>query len=531
MFVEEDISVHSTVAGSVASGIHGNRSSPSLGRGSSGKLSSIRRSFSRLSIPKNLSKLSLRSGNSNHSIGSQDEQFPHMSSSPGVRTPSSEKSSPRMHRMRSFRSTQDSRSNSNGDLSNSVRSTSSVDSGGPTTIPSFSKENAKGRHHGHAQRFISYGVSQAVGRKDQDRFDVRLANEHASGEVHYFGVFDGHGTSSLAADLCVDRLFEDVLRASKRPASIDSDDTDSVDSGEDVTMFSNSSHEHESMEALPEDEAIIRGHLKVDELVQANRHTDPRAGTCTVTLMVEQPDGRATQTAGGPVPPLNCKASWCGDCRAIMITGKGDLHQLTVDHRIDVNESEHERILNADHTPRPGLLESELWRREKEKAAGSDSRRLRAHSFVDRRTFNGKPAGPRCVFSHTGGVSLQVTRSIGDAYAARSVIARPDVCTFQVPGNEYARFVLASDGVFEAMDDLEVAKFVSRISNPTKAAQKLSAQAKQKRLYSGMGVDDITCIVVDINHEKRPSKAVKLSGVVTPVYESVFDNANELMMM
>jgi len=117
-------------------------------------------------------------------------------------------------------------------------------------------------------------------------------------------------------------------------------------------------------------------------------------------------------------------------------------------------------------------------------------------------------------------VSLQVTRSIGDAFAARSVIAVPDIVSFEVPKGEYARFVLGSDGVFDVMDSPDIAKFINRIPSPAKAAQKLAAHAKQKRLYAGLTADDITVMIVDINPDMRNAKKLRSVGERKALYSA-----------
>ncbi|CAK9110457.1 Probable protein phosphatase 2C 35 (AtPP2C35), partial [Durusdinium trenchii] len=350
---------------------------------------------------------------------------------------------------------------------------------------------------------LSYGVAQAIGRKDQDRYDIRLGNDNGS-DVHFFGVFDGHGTSALAADFCVDRLYDEV-GGFFRAEGADDESANSEPSNFSETI-------PQEPYAMPSDEAIIKGFLKIDDLVRASRHAEPRSGACAVTMFVEQeePGNSIDDEEAGD---LRAKVAWVGDCRCIMITSSGDVEDVTLDHRVEVNEPERERILNADHTPREGLLESEVWAREVERAehAGETPR---PHSFIGRRMLHGVPTGSECVFSHSGGVSLQVTRSIGDVYAARSVIAEPDVVSFSIPRGEHTRFVLASDGVFEAMDSAEVAKFVSKISSAAKATAKLAAHAKQKRLYAGMAMDDITAIVVDINPETRKKGGLTKGGSI-----------------
>mmetsp|Transcript_20739 Transcript_20739/g.36254 ORF Transcript_20739/g.36254 Transcript_20739/m.36254 type:complete len:468 (-) Transcript_20739:285-1688(-) len=354
---------------------------------------------------------------------------------------------------------------------------------------------------------VQYGVAQAIGKKDQDRYDIRLGNEDGD-EVHYFGVFDGHGTSALAADLCVSKLYDVIANFDKRSrgssAELDSEDDESVSPvavEKDISLLSlGLSRQHIPM-TMPSDEAIAFGYQRMDELVRASRHAEPRSGTCAVTLFVES-EPAANLLDDAVQDETFCKAAWVGDCRAIVVQQDGTVDQITLDHRVEVNENERIRIEEADHSPRNGLLDSELWSRERQRAAQSGEV-LRPHSYIGRRQLNGTPVGPEVIFSHSGGVSLQVTRSIGDTYAARSVIADPDIVSFTIPKGEYARFVLASDGIFEVLGTQEVARFVSKISSPSKAAAKLAAHAKQKRLYGGMAPDDITAIVVDINPMMR----------------------------
>lgn len=464
-----DVSVHSTTGGKIAFGSHknsvsGEDATPKKGK----KLMSFRRSMSRLSIPRNLSKMSLSSYKSTGSNTSLD-------------------------------SLEDTSENDSA-VSARARSSSKTLKSSSTTTKTFSDSIETA--------FYNFGVAQCPGKKNQDRFDARLGSSSVGGEgVAYFGVFDGHGTSALAADLCVERLHEEIqMRTS---CGLDSDDTEtlSLGSGDPVTSLDG---DYQALAHMPSDEALISSHLRLDELVQANRHTDPRAGTCSVSVFLERHQDGTTEG----------KVAWVGDCRAILISSENDVFDLTLDHRIDDNEEEYVRISQADHTPRRGLLTSELWRREVEKAAqaGADPRRLRAHSFVEQRQINGRYVGPRCVFSHTGGVSLQVTRSIGDAYAARSVIPNPDITNFSLEKDKYARIVLGSDGVFDVMSSTDVAKFVSKMSNPTKAASKLAHHCRQKRLYSGMASDDITVQVIDVNREHRDSKAFKRVGKHAALY-------------
>jgi len=361
--------------------------------------------------------------------------------------------------------------------------------------PEGREGNASMHSHQHDHGALIYGVGQAMGQKDQDRFDVRLGGEIES-DIHYFAVFDGHGTSALAADLCVSSLYDEVAAADRR----DRDEEDDI-SDVSITEMMNNSHHHEPMQ-MPADESIVHAYNKIDAAVKASKHSEPRAGTCCVTLMVDAEPPENLIDADERGDELNVKVSWLGDCRCMMVSERGEVDALTLDHRVGVNEAERERIENSAHVPREGLLESDFWKRELDRAKKTGEK-PRPHSYIGRRQQNGQYVGPECVFAHTGGVSLQVTRSIGDAYAARSVIAEPDVVSFSISRREYCRFVLGSDGIFEVMDEQEIAKFTAKISSPAKAAAKLAAHAKQKRLYSGQTPDDITVIIVDLNPELR----------------------------
>jgi len=313
---------------------------------------------------------------------------------------------------------------------------------------------------------LSYGIAQLPGCKDQDRFDIRVSAEGEFSEVNYFSIFDGHGTSAFAADVCEESLFDSV-----------------------------------GTHTLPSDGAIVEAYDVMDRKVRENER-EPRTGTCAITLFLNQEE--PANLIDDFSQEIEGKVAWVGDCRCMYISQDGTVRQLTQDHRIDGNKSEEERVLNSDHSTREGLLESTVWRNEFAKAEQcGEVTFLRSHSFIGRRTHNGVATGPRCVFAHTGGVSLQVTRSIGDPYAARSVISTPEVVSFSVPRGEYARFVLGSDGLFDIFSCQDVAKFVSSYKDPSRAAKKLAVQAKQKRLYAGMSLDDITVLVIDLNPEMR----------------------------
>lgn len=66
---------------------------------------------------------------------------------------------------------------------------------------------------------------QYPGKKDQDRFAVQLSADMAS-FPHYVGLFDGHGTSVFAADLCATSLLATIMeRHNDVSTPIPSDDS------------------------------------------------------------------------------------------------------------------------------------------------------------------------------------------------------------------------------------------------------------------------------------------------------------------
>lgn len=304
---------------------------------------------------------------------------------------------------------------------------------------------------------------QFPGKKDQDRYTVQLSPDPAV-FPHYVGMFDGHGTSVFAAELCASQMLQQVLGGK--------------DKNDDKPV------------PIPSDDAIIRAYRSLHDTVVDMVKKHPRTGTTAVTLFVGRDSPDATTD--------RVKVAWAGDSRAIMVSLDGRVTQLTVDHSIGTNTEEMKRIQDADHVPREGLLESPGWAIE-EQMAMERGTRARAGSYVGRREINGREAGPLVVFAHSGGVSLQVSRSIGDALAARSVLPDPEIATVELPRGTPTRFVVASDGLWDVYSSEAAGKMIMEIPDPAVAARKLSLAARSKRTQMGRTIDDITVIIFDLN--------------------------------
>ena len=107
------------------------------------------------------------------------------------------------------------------------------------------------------------------------------------------------------------------------------------------------------------------------------------------------------------------------------------------------------------------------------------------------------------IFSSSG-MSHGVSRSIGDLGAARGCVATPEISTHRILAGGSARIVVCSDGVWDVFDSLKAMKAISSCRTVDAAARKLCTAARHKREFSGIALDDISTIVVDVG-EYAPS--------------------------
>ena len=84
-------------------------------------------------------------------------------------------------------------------------------------------------------------------------------------------------------------------------------------------------------------------------------------------------------------------------------------------------------------------------------------------------------------------------------YGPRSCFAIPDLSAVTIQPQQFARFVLASDGLWDVMSIHEVEHDIWKFKDIHFMAEYLSNKASDKRMRRGMRPDDITVIIVDIN--------------------------------
>eukprot|EP00511_Aplanochytrium_stocchinoi_P002524 CAMPEP_0204826674 /NCGR_PEP_ID=MMETSP1346-20131115/4303_1 /ASSEMBLY_ACC=CAM_ASM_000771 /TAXON_ID=215587 /ORGANISM="Aplanochytrium stocchinoi, Strain GSBS06" /LENGTH=431 /DNA_ID=CAMNT_0051954781 /DNA_START=417 /DNA_END=1712 /DNA_ORIENTATION=+ len=379
----------------------------------------------------------------------------------------------------------------------------------------------------------STGISQLVGDKDQDRFVVKTTEED---KPDYFAVFDGHGQFALAADMSADHLYDLILDIDAEIANADKSPEDEVAASLPLGPL------------VPTDEAIVQAfHIMHDDIVAKAKETNQmRTGTCALCLFLGEPTQKDIQrlaadkseatsepaaeseaedenrgdadsdsnSIGGNTSGTSsknhsfAKIAWVGDSKCIMVDHFNNPTELTVDHRVSTNPNEVKRIqeMSEKLDIREGLLESEFWENEV-KVHEEKGKKPRPKSYIGQRSYNGQPRGPHVLFSYSNGISLQISRTLGDPLAARSATAEPEIAYCDISDGQHYRFVLASDGVWDVFTPKEIANILKKYPDPQHAGQAISYQAKNKRMGKGLNNDDITTIVIEVNPHMRVQKS------------------------
>ncbi|XP_027364084.1 probable protein phosphatase 2C 15 isoform X2 [Abrus precatorius] len=227
-------------------------------------------------------------------------------------------------------------------------------------------------------------------------------------------IFDGHN-GNAAAIFTREHLLNHVLGALPRGLGRD-----------------------EWIQALPR--ALVAGFVKTDKEFQSRGET---SGTTATFVIVD----RWTVTVAS-----------VGDSRCILDTQGGAVTTLTVDHRLEENIEERERVT----------------------ASGGEVGRL---SIV-----GGAEIGPlRC---WPGGLCL--SRSIGDMDVGEFIVPIPYVKQVKL-SNVGGRLIIASDGIWDALSSEMAAKSCRGLPAELAAMQVVKEALRTRGLK-----DDTTCIVVDI---------------------------------
>ena len=127
-------------------------------------------------------------------------------------------------------------------------------------------------------------------------------------------------------------------------------------------------------------------------------------------------------------------------------------------------------------------------------------------SFIARR--RGAPNTAEVVTSRYN-QSLSVTRSIGDRWGPRSVAAVPEVTAITIPRDQFARFVLCSDGVWSVLTPEELRRLAFTSVSAEETSLIISEQARSRRISRRLINDDVSVIVVDVNPDHFPASEIR----------------------
>lgn len=264
---------------------------------------------------------------------------------------------------------------------------------------------------------VRYGHA-GLAKRGEDYFlinpDCYRIPGNPSTSFSVFAVFDGHNGVS-AAVFSKEHLLDHVMSAI--PPEIGRD---------------------EWLHALPR--ALVAGFVKTD--IEFQRKGESSGTTATLVVI----DGLTVTVAS------------VGDSRCILDSNGTTISLLTVDHRLEENEEERERVT----------------------ASGGEVGRLNL--------CGGQEVGPlRC---WPGGLCL--SRSIGDMDVGEFIVPIPHVKQVKLPKSG-ARLIIASDGIWDALPSEMAAKCCRGLD------AELAAKLVVKEALRTSGLkDDTTCLVVDI---------------------------------
>ncbi|XP_011090842.1 probable protein phosphatase 2C 35 [Sesamum indicum] len=275
-------------------------------------------------------------------------------------------------------------------------------------------------------------------KENQDSYCVRT-NIQGNPNVHFFGVFDGHGLSGTHCSTFVkDRLVE-ILS------------TDVALLDDPVKAYSNA-------------------FLATNDELHNSGIDDSMSGTTAITALV----------IGDKLYVANV-----GDSRAVLAVKEGnrvlaqDLSYDQTPFRKDECERVKlcgARVLSVDQVE--GLKDPRIQSWGDEETEGSDPPRL----WVQNGMYPG----------------TAFTRSVGDNMAEKiGVVADPEVSTVQLTSS-HPFFVVASDGVFEFLPSQTVVDMVNKYADPRDACSAIAGEAYNLWLEHENRTDDITIIIVRI---------------------------------
>ncbi|GAU11073.1 hypothetical protein TSUD_196970 [Trifolium subterraneum] len=294
----------------------------------------------------------------------------------------------------------------------------------------------------------------SLDKQNQDNFCIRTQMQ-GNPDIHFFGVFDGHGQfGSQCSNFVRDRLVE---KLSNDPTLV-----------EDPVQAYNSAF------------AATNHELHTSDI------DDSMSGTTAITVLV----------VGDTLYVANV-----GDSRAVIAVKDGDritAEDLSSD-QTPFRRDEYERVklcgarvLSVDQVE--GIKDPNIqhWGNEE--------------------SWDGDP--PRLWLPHGMYPGTAFTRSLGDRLAETiGVVATPEVSIKKLTPN-HLFFVVASDGIFEFLSSQTVVDMTARYTDPRDACAAITEESYKLWLELVNRTDDITIIIVQIKGLSNSSTSgVELSEV------------------
>lgn len=166
--------------------------------------------------------------------------------------------------------------------------------------------------------------------------------------------------------------------------------------------------------------------------------------------------------------------------------------------------------LNSLNTSENGLRSDNTSSKFEKSYHNKDNVRImRQETFIARRRGQYGEIGTEAIFGRYN-ISVMMTRSLGDKYGPRSCRGIPDVRLVTLPVNRHARFIIASDGLWDVMtsDFIKCIAFLPKFADPQKFASYLARKAWKRRHRKGIRMDDITVVCVDLNANEKTVKYI-----------------------
>ncbi|GKU85618.1 hypothetical protein SLEP1_g260 [Rubroshorea leprosula] len=283
---------------------------------------------------------------------------------------------------------------------------------------------------------------------NQDSFCIKTKLQ-GNPNIHFFGVFDGHGQfGTQCSNFVKDRLVEILA-------------SDPTLADDPVKAYSSA-------------------FMTMNQELHNSEIDDSMSGTTAITVLV----------IGDTLYVANV-----GDSRAVIAVKDGNqilAENLSYD-QTPFRKDECERVklcgarvLSVDQVE--GLKDPEIQSWGDEESQGGDPPRL----WVQNGMYPG----------------TAFTRSVGDSTAEKiGVVADPEVSTVQVTPN-HLFFIIASDGVFEFLSSQAVVNMAARYSDPREACSAIAAESYKLWLEHENRTDDITIIIVHIKDLSNSSAGV-----------------------